>query len=96
MEEWKWFRNQIIIRDSIDGYVCDLGIADCPIEGKVYIHHITPITMEDIEKRNLKILLDPDNVICCSFKTHQAIHYGDDSILQLTVPERKAGDTKLW
>lgn len=91
-EEWKRFRNQIIIRDNGN----DLGADGCPIEGKIYIHHIVPITMDDILNRNLELLLNPDNAISCSFATHQAIHYGDDSILQLEVPERKPGDTKLW
>lgn len=90
--EWRNFRNQIIIRDNGN----DLGDPNVPILGRIYIHHIEPITMDDIVNRNFNILLNPDNVICVSDKTHKALHYGDDNVIELNVPERHAGDTKLW
>lgn len=91
-EEWKRFRNKIIVRDN----GCDLAHPDYSIYGKtnLYIHHINPITIDDIINRS-PALFDPDNVVCVSFKTHNAIHYGDESQL-LILKERTAGDTKLW
>lgn len=90
--EWRNFRNQIIIRDNGN----DLGDPNVPIVGRIYIHHIQPISMDDIVNRNFDILLNPDNVICVSDRTHRALHYGDDNVIELEVPERHAGDTKLW
>lgn len=90
--EWKRARRDVIIRD--DG--CDLGVADCPIDGRVYIHHMNPITEDDILNRNPKIF-DPDNLISVSFRTHQAIHYGSDEMMkEYEFVERIPGDTKLW
>lgn len=89
--EWKRFRREIILRDN----GCDLGCQDRPIASKVYIHHINPITIEDIKERTSNVF-DPDNVICCSYETHQAIHYGDESQLSLDVPVRKPNDTCPW
>lgn len=99
--EWKHFRDTIIIRDN----GCDLGIQDrviCPDVGfkiprtsNIYIHHLNPLTKEDIINRSSKIF-DPDNVICCSFRTHQAIHYGDSSLLEPTLVERRPFDTCPW
>lgn len=90
--EWRQFRDKVILRDA----GCDLGHLDCPIQGRIYIHHIEPITMDDIVNRNLSKLLNMDNVISCSFETHQAIHYGDESIVEITPIDRTPGDTKLW
>lgn len=99
--EWKRFRREVIIRDN----GCDLGIPDrviCPDIGmklprtsNVYIHHINPITKEDVLERRPNIF-DLNNVICCSFKTHQAIHYGDASLLEPVLVERKPNDTCPW
>ena len=90
--EWKKVRRDVIIRDG----GCDLGVADCPIDGRVYIHHMNPITEDDILNRNPKIF-DPDNLISVSFRTHQAIHYGSDKMMkELEFIERTPGDTKLW
>ena len=89
--EWIEFKNKIIIRDN----ACDLAIEDRPIYSRVYIHHINPITIEDIKARSY-CLFDPENVICVSFDTHQAIHYGDESLLILEPVERKPNDTCLW
>jgi hypothetical protein len=90
-DEWKSFRRAVIVRDM----GCDLGITDREIGGRIYIHHIEPITIDDILQRR-PCLLDPDNVICTSFNTHQAIHYGDESLLVLAPIERTKNDTCPW
>lgn len=89
--EWKNFRDYIIIRDN----GCDLAHPDRQIRGRIYIHHLNPISQKDILDRT-DILLDPENAICVSFDTHQAIHYGDINLLRLDPVERKPGDTCLW
>lgn len=89
--EWRRFRREIILRD--DG--CDLGCYDRPIRGNVLIHHINPITLKDINDRS-NLLMDPENVISVSFDTHNAIHYGDISLIQNEMVERRSGDTCLW
>lgn len=92
-EEWKRFRNYIIDRDK----ACDLAVPGFDINSKriIRIHHINPITLKDIYKRDPK-LLDPENVICTSLMTHNAIHYGDEKLLQLAVTERSPNDTCPW
>lgn len=90
--EWKQVRDKVIVRDN----GCDLGIVDRPINGRILIHHIEPITEEDIVNFSDK-LLDPDNLICVSNETHQAIHYGSMDLLPPSeIPERSPGDTILW
>jgi hypothetical protein len=74
---------------------CDLGLEDYPIKGKVIIHHMNPIYLEDIVNRS-ELLLNPDYLICTSHLTHNAIHYGDERLLPQDLVERKPGDTKLW
>lgn len=88
--KWKEIRRQIIIRD--DG--CDLGCSDYPLS-KIYIHHIEPITVEDILKQTKKVY-DLDNLISCSFYTHNMIHYGNSKINTYQVIERKPNDTCPW
>lgn len=91
-QEWKRFRRNVIIRDN----GCDLGDPDREIQGdRIIIHHINPLTVEDLEKRNPAIF-DMDNVICVSYLTHQAIHYGDESLLPQEPNERTPGDTIPW
>lgn len=90
--EWKQLRDAIIVRDN----GCDLGIEGCEIGSGILIHHIEPITMDDIKNRSDK-LLDPNNLICVSKKTHNAIHFGDESILVEDVTiERFPNDTSPW
>lgn len=89
--EWKKFRNDIIIRDN----GCDLAFEDYEIVGKILIHHLNPITKDDILQRR-ECLMDPENVVCTSHKTHNAIHYGDESMIFTKVTIRTPGDTKLW
>lgn len=91
-KEWKTFRRDIIVRDM----GCDLGIEDRPIGGLIFIHHIEPIKLDDILHRRLEVLMNPENVICCSFDTHQAIHYGDESLLVTLPVERTPNDTCPW
>lgn len=90
-KEWKEVRDIVIMRDE----GCDLGCLDRPITGTIYIHHINPIRKDDILTRSWKVL-DPENLICVSFNTHQAIHYGDRSILIPDLIERYPNDTCPW
>lgn len=90
-KEWKKFRRDIIARDM----GCDLGVNGREIYSSIMIHHITPITVEDILERR-KCLLDPENVICCSHNTHQAIHYSDETLLIGDPIIRHKNDTCPW
>lgn len=90
-KEWQEFRNQIIVRDS----GCDLASPDYPIGGRIIVHHITPICKADIINRS-PMIFDPENVICVSHITHEAIHYGSEDLLIKDPVERSPGDTKLW
>ena len=76
--EWRKIRREIILRDN--GY--ELGLEPYEIKGPIYIHHINPITVEDLLDRSLGVF-DPENLICVSFAMHQAIHYGDDKLLDI-------------
>ena len=89
--EWKAFRRQVIIRDN----GCDLACEDHDIVGKVIIHHINPITPEEIESAS-PLLMDLDNVVCVSYDTHQAIHYGDASLLPKDYIPRAPNDMCPW
>lgn len=91
-KEWKRIRDYVIMRDN----GCDLGCQDCPINGPVYIHHMNPMTIEDIEN-NPEKLLDPEYLISVSFDTHNALHYGDaNTSKKYTVVERQPNDTTPW
>ena len=89
--EWKRLRNQIIIRD--DG--CDLACDGYDIYDKVLIHHLNPITVEDVLTRSRKVF-DPDNLVCVSHNTHNAIHYGDVDLLVTGPIIRTKNDTCPW
>lgn len=89
--EWKKIRRKVILRDN----ACDLGLPDYPISGKILIHHINPITAEDVLNRTDKVF-DMENLICVSFDTHQLIHYGVMDKLEPVVTERKPNDTCPW
>ena len=89
---WRDFRRDIIVRDL----GCDLGISDREIGGLIMIHHLNPISLDDILKRNLEVLVNPENAICVSHNTHQAIHYGDESLLIIAPVERSKNDTCPW
>ena len=89
--EWKRIRNKIILRDN----GCDLGIDGHEIHGKIFIHHMNPISIKDLED-NIDDVLDPEYLVCVSHATHNALHYGDKQLLVSNSLERKKGDTKLW
>lgn len=90
--QWRSIRNKVIIRDN----GCDLAHPDYEINGQAaYIHHINPITIDDIVNENPKIF-DLNNLITTTFQTHQAIHYGSKDILLLNPIERKPNDTCPW
>lgn len=89
--EWRSIREEVIIRD--DG--CDLGIPGYEIHGNIIIHHMNPMSVADIVHGNDDIL-DPDYLICVTLATHNAIHYGDATLLSRKFVERRPGDTKLW
>ena len=89
--EWRRFRPKIIVRDN----GCDLACEGYEIFGKILIHHINPITLKDIDDRN-QIIFDPENLICVTKSTHDAIHYGDESHLPIVLTERKPNDLCPW
>jgi hypothetical protein len=89
--EWRRIRDQVIVRDL----GCDLAHQDYSIQGRIYIHHMNPVTSEDILNRD-DYLLNPEYLVCVSQKTHNAIHYGNADLLPKPIIERSAGDTKLW
>ena len=89
--EWKRLRNQIIIRDC----GCDLACEGYDIHSKVLIHHLNPITVEDVLARSRKVF-DPDNLVCVSHNTHNAIHYGDVDLLVTEPIIRTKNDTCPW
>ena len=89
--EWKRFRRQIIIRDK----GCDLGCKGYELYDKILIHHINPITIDDVLNR-ASCIFDPNNVICTSLNTHNAIHYGDSELLVTEPIERTKNDTCPW
>lgn len=89
--EWRILRDHIIVRD--DGF--DMGVFDRQIRGYPIIHHMNPMTIDDVVDGNDSIL-DPEFLICVSHRTHNAIHYGDETLLQKQFTERRPGDTRLW
>lgn len=88
---WKSLRNEIIIRDE----GCDLGCPDYSIGDRIYIHHMNPITVEDVEN-DRSIIYEPEFLICTSYNTHSAIHFGDESLLPQTPISRRRNDTCPW
>ena len=91
-QEYRRVRDEIIIRDL----GCDLGVEGYEIYGKIIVHHLNQITVKDIHRKNLDVLLNPENLIVTSLKTHNAIHYGDETLLSQPPIIRTQGDTKLW
>lgn len=88
--EWKHARREAILRDE----GMDLAHPDFPINGNVYVHHLNAITIEDILERR-DCVFDLDNLVCCSMRTHNALHYGKEIERRDYVP-RKPNDTTLW
>nr|DAI86324.1 MAG TPA: HNH endonuclease bacteriophage, HNH Endonuclease, DNA.52A [Caudoviricetes sp.] len=89
--EWKKLRNQIIIRDCGRDLACE----GYEIYGRILIHHLNPITVDDVLDRSRKVF-DPDNLICVTHNTHNAIHYGDASMLLTGPIVRTKNDTCPW
>lgn len=89
--EWRDLRHYVIVRDN----GCDLGVEGFDIYGPIHVHHMNPITIEDIENRS-EFLLDPEYLISTSDRTHKAISYGDKSLLPLPPVERFRNDTCPW
>lgn len=90
-QEWKLTRRHVIIRDN----GCDLGVPGFEIHSEVYVHHMNPISVDDI-KHGEEWLIDPNFLITVSLQTHNAIHYGDENLLPRGPIVREAGDTRLW
>lgn len=89
--EWKSIRRHVVLRD--EGR--DLGVEGYDIHGQLLIHHMNPIDADEIVHRDPRIL-DPEFLITTTKRTHNAIHYGDSSLLSKLHVERRAGDTRLW
>lgn len=95
-KEWRQARNPIMVRDSLGGdYPCDLAHPDRPIRGRVIIHHLNPITIEDIETCS-RFLLDPEFLVCISEVTHNAVHFGDYNLIPQDYVPRRQNDTCPW
>ena len=92
-EEWKAVRRSVIVRD----FGCDLGIEDNPIDGKILVHHMNPISIEDLTDAT-DFLMDPNYLITVSQITHNAIHYGTEAPTAKYegYAERTPGDTLIW
>ena len=90
-KEWKEVRDFVIVRDN----GCDLGMDGYDIVGRIYIHHMNPITVNDIVYSS-DFLLNPDYLICVSHNTHNAVHYGDEDLLVTAPVERRKNDTCPW
>lgn len=90
-QEWKSVRDYVIVRDN----GCDLGVDGYEINGRILVHHMNPISKEDILERS-KYLLDPEFLISTIHNTHNAIHYGDEDLLIKTPIERTKNDTCPW
>lgn len=89
--EWRDIRDHVIIRDN----GCDLAMIDREIYGRILVHHMNPVRVDDIMRRS-KYLLDPEYLICTTKITHDAIHYGDSSLLITAPIERSKNDTCPW
>jgi hypothetical protein len=90
-DEWLAVRDEVIIRDL----GCDLGMPDREIRSRILIHHMNPITKDDILQRS-EFLLNPEYLITTTKNTHDAIHYGDESLLIKAPVERRKYDTCPW
>lgn len=89
--EWKSVRDEVIIRDN----GCDLGVEGYEINGRILIHHMNPISLDDI-RENTDFLMNPEYLISTSHSTHNAIHYGDESLIIKVPVERRPNDTCPW
>ena len=90
-QRWKQIRDFVIIRDN----GCDLGVEGHKIYERILIHHMNPITRYDIETES-ELLINPEYLITTIHNTHNAIHYGDESLLLTAPVERTKHDTCPW
>lgn len=90
--QWLELRNQIILRDE----GCDLGLKDYPISGRIIVHHINSVQIEDLIHMREDVLLNPENLISVSHTTHLAIDYGDENFLPKPPVVRLPYDTCPW
>lgn len=88
---WRSVRDQVIIRDS----GCDLGIEGRDIHSRIHIHHLNPISKDQVLARD-PVVFDLNNLVCCSEQTHRGIHYGSTDVVVKDPTVRYRGDTKLW
>ena len=89
--QWRSIRNEVIARDL----GLDLGVRGYEIHERLLIHHMNPITAKEVLD-NLEVILDPEYLITTCHNTHNALHYGDMSLIPKRFVERRPGDTKLW
>lgn len=89
--KWRTLRDEIILRDN----GCDLGVEGYEVYDLIVVHHMNPLTVEDIELGSERVF-DPEELICTSHLTHMAIHYSDEKLLPKPLFERRPGDTTLW
>lgn len=89
--EWRRARDYVILRDE----ACDLGIPGYEIQAQLMVHHMNPVRPEDLYLAE-EWVLDPEFLITTTHRTHNAIHYGDESLIPRAPVERRPGDTKLW
>ena len=90
-QKWKSVRNEAIIRDN----GCDLAMLDRQIYDRIIVHHLNPLTIEDLENES-PFVFDLEYLVCCSHNTHNAIHYGDEHLLMKDPIERTKNDTCPW
>ncbi|HMT68903.1 MAG TPA: hypothetical protein PKD16_02010 [Saprospiraceae bacterium] len=89
--QWRQIRHHVIARDQ----GCDLGVEGFEVFDRIYIHHMNPMSVQDLQDGNEDVL-DPEFLISCTHRTHNAIHYGNGRHLPRQLVTRRAGDTKLW
>jgi hypothetical protein len=89
--QWGQVRHHVIVRDR----GCDLGVEGYELHDRITIHHMNPMTVRDITSGE-DWILDPEFLISVGHRTHNAIHYGDETLLPRPFVVRRPGDTKLW
>jgi hypothetical protein len=89
--QWQQARELVIVRDN----ACDLGVPGHEIYARLMVHHMNPVTAQALAAGE-EWVLDPEYLITTTHRTHNAIHYGDDSLIPKLLVERRPGDTKLW
>lgn len=89
--QWRRVRDQVILRDN----GCDLAFPNHEIHERLIVHHMNPMTVDEIVDGE-DLILDPEVLITTQHRTHNALHYGDFDLLPKPMVERRPGDTKLW